>query len=707
MSSLPIYRDPNASPLDRARDLLSRMTLDEKAHSLNSSTAPIERLGLPQTRLGSECIHGLAGYRATVFPQSLNLSASWNVDLVSRVAGATSREAMAMHELCRNQRHGPGRACWSPNINIFRDPRWGRGQETYGEDPYLTGRLGVAFINAMQGSDPLRPRMGCVVKHYAVHSGPDAERHKIDVRVSAKDLWETYLPHFAAAVREGKAMGVMAAYNRVNGEPAVASPTLLGDILRRQWGFEGFVISDGGGLHDLHDGHGVTRDDAESAAYAVTHGCDICLGVEFKQMPDALKRGLVTEADLDAALMHVLPARFALGLMDDPEPVPAPEVIDCDEHRALALEAARESIVLLRNKDNLLPLRNPAAITVVGPTAAAAEVMLGNYNGWNGRIVTPLEGIVAGAPLGTRLHYVRGCDPTGDNRDMFTMALRYAARSEVVVAVMGLTPMVEGEEHDAPLSDWIGDRLNLDLPPAQQALLEALAACGKPVVLVLTGCAPMAVAWAMEHLAAVVHLGYPGEEGGTALADVLFGRTCPSGRLTVTWPKSTWQLPPFHDYSMAGRTYRYMTAEPLAPFGYGLSYTNFEYSDLRLSANDLAAGQTLEVSVQLANTGQRDGDEVVQVYLSDLEASAPVPLRQLVGFAKVHLARGERRRVSFTITPRQMALIDLEGKCVLEPGLFAVTVGSHQGDSVSVRLTGSDVLRGEFAVAGKPLAVPY
>jgi beta-glucosidase len=700
------WRNADLPAAARAEALAAALTLEEKLAQL-TSRGRIERLGIAAMPLGGECIHGLARRgRTTVFPQALGLAATWNVPLISRVAGAISDEIRAaFHDALRRGRPhaAPGLACWGPNINLLRDPRWGRGQETYGEDPYLTARMAVAFIRAMQGDDPRCVKVACAVKHYAVHSGPEAVRHEFDARVGPKDLHETYLPHFEAAIREGRAAGVMGAYNRVNGEPCCASPMLLRRILREQWGFEGFVVSDGGALRDLHDGHGATRDEVESAALALKSGCDLCLGREYRRLPEAIRRGLVREGDVDRAALRLLTVRFRLGLFDPPEGAPYAsipiDVVDGRAHRELALEAARESIVLLRNAGDLLPLPGDLrSIAVVGPNAADVEALLGNYSGLSGRMVTPLEGIAAAAGCGTRVRYERGCDVSGDDRRGIAWAARQAARADVIVAVFGLSPSLEGEEYDAPLADAVGDRVVLALPGVQQDLLEALVATGRPVVLVLTGCGPLAVNRAAENVPAIVHLGYAGEEGGTALAEVLFGEVSPSGRLAVTWPKSADQLPPFHDYTMARRTYRYMTDEPLFPFGYGLSYTQFSYSDLRLEACSLAAGEELKLRASVTNTGGRAGGEVVQAYLSDLEASVPVPLRQLVGFRKCHLESGESRQVSFTVTPRQMSVVDDAGRRVQEPGRFRVTVGGHQGDALSTRLTGRPVLSVEFDV---------
>ncbi len=705
----PMFPDSELSFAQRARDLISRMTLSEKLSQLGSGTPAIERLGIPAVPWGSECIHGVgrAG-RATVFPQALGLASTWDVELMTRVATAISDELRAKYhenERLGHAHHGPGLSCWSPNINLFRDPRWGRGQETYGEDPYLTACFGVAFIRAMQGDHPKYLKTACAVKHFAVHSGPDAIRHQFDIKVTDKDLWETYLPHFEAAIRQAKAAGVMGAYNRLNGEHCCASPTLLQKILRDKWGFEGFVVSDGGALHDLHDGHRLTHDAAESAALALRHGCDFCLGQEHRQLPEAVDRGLITEAEADRSLERLLVTRLRLGLLAAPESVPYAsipiEVVECAEHRALARRAAGDSIVLLKNAGGVLPLpKDTPSVTVVGPNASDVEALLGNYNGFSARMVTPLEGITAAASSSTRIWYVRGCDVTGDNRRMIPMALSYANRANVIVAVLGLSPIIEGEESDAPMADWIGDRHELDLPGVQEDLLKALVATGKPVVLVLTGCAPLAVNWAMEHCAAILHLGYSGEEGGNALADVLFGDVNPSARLPMTWPTSVRQLPPFHDYSMANRTYRYSTDQPLLPFGFGLSYTSFEYSELSLSHQSVGEDQDLGITVKVTNTGSTDGAEVVQLYIGHVNAPFPVPVRQLAGFRKVHLAAKESRLVEFTIRSEQLRLINMAGQSCFIAGALDISVGGSQPDAQSQRLMGRTGLQAQIALVG-------
>ena len=675
----PAWKDASLPLEDRVRDLISQMTLEEKTGQMLNAAPAIPRLGIPAYNWWNECLHGVARAGvATVFPQAIGLAATWNATLVHRMATATSDEARAKHhEFSRRGDTGmyKGLTFWSPNINIFRDPRWGRGHETYGEDPYLTGRMGVAFVRGLQGDDPKYLKLVATPKHYAVHSGPEPERHHFDAQVSPKDLRETYLPAFRDCIKEGKAVSVMGAYNRTNGEPCCGSKTLLRDVLRDEWQFDGYVVSDCGAICDIHANHKVTNTPAESCALAVNNGCDLNCGDTYSHLVTAVKQELIPEEAIDAAVTRLFTARFRLGMFDPPEVVPYAqiryEVNDSPENRQLALQAARESIVLLKNRDDLLPLsRGLKSIAVIGPNANSLDVLLGNYFGTPSKYVTVLEGVRGKVSPDTRVIYAEGCEVAGESRDGFTEALAAADRAEVVVMCLGLSPQTEGEEGSAAFSEAGGDRLHLDLPGVQQELLEAVCALGKPVALVLLGGSAVAVTWGNERVPAILAAWYPGEEGGTAVADVLFGDYTPAGRLPVTFVKSLDQLPPFDDYSMRARTYRYMEEEPLYPFGFGLSYTTFVYSNLSLSGERISTDETLDISVQVENTGRRSGDEVVQLYLCDLEASATVPVRQLAGFQRIPLGPGEKKQVRFTLTPREMALIDEEGRAVLEPGRF-------------------------------------
>ncbi len=700
------YLNTDLSFVERAKDLVSRMTLDEKVSQMLNTAPAIERLGVPEYNWWNECLHGVARAGvATVFPQAIGMAAMWDKHLMRAIATAISDEGRAKyHEAIRKGEHGiyHGLTFWTPNINIFRDPRWGRGHETYGEDPYLTGRLGVEFVKGLQGDDPKYLKAVATPKHFAAHSGPEKDRHAFDAKVSQKDLRETYLPAFEACVREGKAQSVMGAYNRTNGEPCCASKTLLQHILRDEWGFDGYVVSDCGAIQDIHQHHHVTTCTAESAALSVTNGCDLECGCVYANLLTAVHRGLIDEKTIDRAVTRLFTARFRLGMFDPPEKVHYAQmpysVNDCDEHRQLAKQAALESIVLLKNDRGpstvdrgLLPLRKDlASLAVIGPNADSLEVLLGNYNGTPSKYVTPLTGIKAAVSPRTEVIYAKGCELLGKSEDGFAEAIAAAEKAEAVVMCLGLSPQIEGEQGDAYNSDAGGDRTHMDLTGMQQTLLEKIVAVGKPVVLVLINGSALSINWAAEHVDAIIEAWYPGEEGGTAIAEIIFGDHNPSGRLPVTFYKSMDDLPDFRDYSMKGRTYRYFKGEPLYPFGYGLSYTSFGYTDLKLSTNHLKSGKGIDLKVMVKNTGDRLGEEVVQLYLSDLKASVPVPTRQLVGFQRVCLMPGVEHEVSFTITSDQMKLVNDLGERVLEPGAFRVEVGGWAG---------MPKLAAEFAVA--------
>ena len=698
------YRDPSLPIQTRVRDLISRMTLEEKATQTVNIAAGITRLGIPPYDWWNECLHGVgrAGI-ATVFPQAIGLAGSWNTALLQRVAIAISDEARAKHHQAMRQdyhRRYFGLTFWSPNINIVRDPRWGRGQETYGEDPYLTARMGVAFVRGLQGDDPRYLKLAACAKHFAVHSGPENVRHQFDVRISRREMNDTYLPAFKALVQEAKVESIMGAYNRVNGEACNASPTLLKEILREEWGFNGHVVSDCGAIEDIYEHHKVFRIKEQAIAAAVKAGCDLCCGAAYESLDKAVQGGYLSEAELDTALERLFTTRFRLGMFDPPEIVPYAQipmsVVDCPEHRALALQAARESIVLLKN-DGILPLADSyQTIGVLGPNAHNYDVLLGNYNGTPSHATTPLDGIIKKAFPRTNVLHAAGCEFCGPASAVAWEAQDVIANSDLLIAVLGLSQLLEGEEGEG----GSGDRTTLGLPDSQQALLELIHNSGKPYVLVLLNGSMMAVNWAQEHTPAIVEAWYPGEEGGTAIADVLFGDYNPGGRLPVTVYQSVEQLPPYEDYAMQGRTYRFFTREPLYPFGYGLSYTKFVYSNLRTSAAVISAGTPLTVSVEVQNVGERAGDEVAQLYLSDLAASVPVPLRQLQGFNRLHLAPGESQTVSFTLQPEQFAVTGEDGQRFVEPGAFRIAVGGVQPGQVSRSAMESNVLEIVVEVRG-------
>ena len=621
-----------------------------------------------------------------------------------RIATAISDEARAKHHASLSPDGGSmwyyGLTYWSPNINIFRDPRWGRGQETYGEDPYLTARMGVAFVRGLQGDDPKYLKLVATPKHYAVHSGPEKDRHGFDARVSQRDLRETYLPAFEATVQEAGAMSVMSAYNRTNGEVCSASKTLLQDILRDEWGFAGYVVSDCGAIDDVYTHHGAAASAEGAAALCVNNGCDLNCGCTYMALGKAIAEGLISQESVDGALQRLFEARFRLGMFDPPEMVPYAQipmaVNDCAEHRRLALQAARESIVLLKN-DGVLPLASSVtSIAVIGPNADEVEPLLGNYNGTPSSAVTPLAGIRERA--GAVVTHVRGCDLTGVSREGFAEAIAAAEKADVVIMLLGLSAQLEGEEGEVGLLDPSGDRRDLGLPGIQEDLLREVAAVGKPVVLVLQSGSALAVNWAAENAAAILSTWYGGEEAGRALAEALFGDCSPAGRLPVTFYRSLEQVPPFEDYNMAGRTYRFMEAAPLYAFGFGLSYTRFAYSDLVIALPRPKDGPMAEVAATVTNVGARAGDEVVQLYLTDREASVPVPLRQLQGFRRVHLQAGQSAQVTFTLMPAQMACYADDGQALVEPGWFEVSVGGAQPQD-------GECVTGSFEVVGEVMEV--
>ncbi|GAB4579481.1 MAG: glycoside hydrolase family 3 C-terminal domain-containing protein [Anaerolineales bacterium] len=691
--SQPAYLDPHLSIPERVQDLLSRLTLDEKVGMMNHPAQGVPRLGIPDYNFWSEALHGVAANgRATVFPQVIGMAATWDRDLIYQVASAIGDEGRAKYHAAL-RRNGytdqfQGLTFWSPNVNIFRDPRWGRGQETWGEDPFFTGEMAAEFVKGLQGDHPKYLKAAACAKHYAVHSGPEKDRHTFNAIVSKHDLYNTYLPAFKKLVTEAKVEAVMGAYNRTLDEPCCGSKLLLEDILRGEWGFEGHVVSDCGALTDFHVNHKVTQDAAETVALALKRGCDIGCDHVYSEIPEAIARGLITEADVDRALARTLGTRFKLGMFDPAEEVPfasiGMEVVACEAHRQLAYRAAAESVVLLKNKNNLLPIKPSAKkIFVTGPTAASLEALSGNYSGLNDRMITLLEGLTRRVPEGMGIGYHLGALLKHPRETKETWAPFVAQSADVTIVCVGLTPDLEGEEGAALLTPLNGDRESISLPESQVNYIKELAIHGAKIVLVVTGGSPIALGDVEDMVDAILFVWYPGMEGGRAVADVLFGDISPAGKLPITFPKSLDQLPPFDDYSMNSRTYRYMTEEPLYPFGFGLSYTRFEYSDLQLDKTELALGESLNVSLTLTNCGESNPElsrveasaEVVQFYLSDIHASTIVPLQHLIGFERVYLKAGESKTLHFTLTPEMMSFYDDDGKLTLEPGEFRLEVG--------------------------------
>jgi beta-glucosidase len=677
------FLDPDL-PLDqRVRDLVGRLTLEEKIDQMLHENNPVGRLGVPAYNWWNEACHGVGrNGRATVFPQVIGLGATWNRALVRRVASVISDEARAKHHAAiAAGRRGQyqGLTFWTPNINIFRDPRWGRGQETFGEDPYLTGELGVAMVRGLQGDHGRYLKAAACAKHYAVHSGPERERHGFDARPTQKDLFETYLPAFEKLVRAG-VEAVMGAYNRTLGEPCCGSKLLLVDVLRGRWGFRGHVVSDCGALDDIHIHHKVTRNAAESAALAVHNGCDLNCGRTYHDLLAAVGGGLVAEAEIDTSLGRLLATKIRLGILDPQERVPwsrtPVSIIDCDAHRALSRRAAVESIVLLKN-NGVLPLRRDhESILVTGPTAANTSALLGDYFGVSSRLITLLEGITESAAEGCRVVYRTGCPLLGPAAPGVNYTYPTAAESEITIAVLGLDPSLEGEEGDAVASPTDGDRDSIELPRVQLEFLIELRRHARKLVVVLTGGSAIAVPEAQDLADAVLQVWYPGCEGGRALADVLFGGASPSGKLPVTVPYRTADLPAFADYGMRGRTYRFSTIEPLYPFGFGLGYAKLEYGPLELGAPTLASGQEVALRTTVANVGSVATEEAVQCYVQPPREWPDAPRATLVDFQKIPVPAGSTARVEFHLPAGAFAQVDSEGRSVHVPGRYRLVVGS-------------------------------
>jgi beta-glucosidase len=856
------WMNPELPLNQRVDDLLSQMTLDEKVSQMRDHAPAIPRLGIPKYDWWNEGLHGVAfaGY-ATNFPQVIGMAATWDAPLVHTMGETISTEARAKYnQAMRDNDHEMffGLTFWAPNINIFRDPRWGRGQETYGEDPFLTGRMAVAFVSGMQGDDSRYFRVVSTPKHYAVHSGPEPLRHKFNVDVSPHDLEDTYLPAFRAAVTEAHAQSVMCAYNAIDGAPACANTMLLRDHLRDAWHFDGYVVSDCAAVADVDTGHHFAPDMAHAAADAVKAGTDLECGFgqgqAFAALADAVHQNLVSEADIDTALRRLFAARFELGMFDPPNSfaygqIPYSEV-NSPQHRQLSLQAARESMVLLKNQDHILPLKSSVAnIAVIGPTAELVQSLQGNYNGPPPAPVFPVSGIekrfssahviyAQGAPLvagfaipiehsalrpaspggpgrdtgltaeyfnnntlsgqpvltridrninfnwdkvvpvpglhrnnfsvrwtgsfvppapgdyqlGVRINYCYACEnaedfrlflddkllitsgnkTTGERGSGFDAKVHFddtkahdirleylhgtgsagidltwiapidvlrdeavhtAQKSDVVIACVGLSPSLEGEEMPVHLDGFSGgDRTSIDLPAVQEDLLKAVAATGKPLIVVLQNGSALAVNWAAQHANAILEAWYPGEEGGTAIAETLAGDNNPGGRLPLTFYSSLSQVPDFTDYSMKGRTYRYFDGKPLYPFGFGMSYTKFDYTDLK-GPTVLAAGDPAKIEVTVTNSGSVAGDDVVELYLTQPPAFE-TPIRTLAGFQRVHLDPGQSAQIRFSINPRTLGQVDEQGNRIILAGPYRVSVGGGQPGSGSIE-------EGTFTIAGQ------
>ncbi|NOU61771.1 glycoside hydrolase family 3 C-terminal domain-containing protein [Marinifilum caeruleilacunae] len=671
---------------DRIEALIEAMTIEEKVSQLTDHSVAIPRLDIPEYNWWNECLHGVArNGRATVFPQAIGLAATFDTELIEEVASAISDEARAKYNIAvknDNRSRYAGLTFWTPNVNIFRDPRWGRGQETYGEDPYLTSQIGIAFVKGLQGNHPKYLKTAACAKHYAVHSGPEALRHEFDAIVTPRDLHETYLPAFEALVREANVEIVMGAYNRVLGEPACGSPFLLQEILREKWGFKGHVVSDCGAISDFHLFHHVTNTPEESAALAINSGVDLNCGSTYPHLVKAVKQGLVTEETIDQRLKTLLRTRFKLGLFDPSEDNPynaiSEDVLCSDKHSALALEAAQKSLVLLTNKNKVLPLspeiRN---LYVTGPHANNSDVLLGNYYGMSNRLVNILEGITSAVSAGTTINYKPGCLPYRKNVNPIDWATQEAQAADAIIAVLGISGAIEGEEGESIASESKGDRLSPYLPDNQLEFLKKLRKNNdKPIVVLLTGGSPMIIPEVVELADAILWAWYPGQEGGSAIADIIFGKVSPSGRLPLTFLASEDQLPPYEDYSMKNRTYKYMNYNPLFPFGYGLNYTKFDIKNVELSAVNIKKGMDISLTCEVSNIGDMKGEEVVQMYLEQPGAGETAPFKKLVGFKRVTLEVGEKSQIDIVISSKSMMQFDEKGKGLIKKGEYKLYIGN-------------------------------
>lgn len=696
--------------LEKAKEIVSKMTLQEKASQLTYNSAPIKHLNIPMYNWWNEGLHGVArAGTATVFPQAIGLAATFDDELLEKIGDIIATEARAKYNEYSSKEDRDiykGLTLWSPNVNIFRDPRWGRGQETYGEDPYLASRLGVSFINGLQGKGKYLKVAACA-KHFAVHSGPEGIRHEFNAEVNEKDLNETYLPAFEACVKEADVEAVMGAYNRVNGEPCCGSETLLVDILRGKWNFQGHVVSDCWAIADFHLNHAVTRTATESAALALKNGCDLNCGNVYLQMLLAYKEGLVTEEDITRSAERLIATRIRLGMFDEDceyDNIPY-EINDCKEHNEVSLEAACKSMVLLKN-NGILPIRRKGikGIAVIGPNADSQVMLKGNYSGTASKYTTILEGIYDSVDEKTRVYYSEGCHLYKDRveelaqaNDRIAEAVSVAERSDVVLLCLGLDSTIEGEQGDAGNSYGAGDKEDLSLPKPQQLLLEKVLATNKPVIVILGAGSALSLNGLEDKCAAIVQAWYPGSHGGEALSDIIFGECSPTGKLPITFYKNVDNLPEFTDYSMKGRTYRYIEEEPLYPFGYGLTYSKVELSNLAIcDINE--EFEDVDVTVTIKNIGDYDIDEVVQCYIKDLESKYSVLNHSLAAFKRVSLRKSEEKTVNMKINRKAFEVVNENGERILDSKKFKIFVGISQPDSRSIELVGVKPLEEEITI---------
>lgn len=683
----------------RAKELVGQMTVEERASQLRYDAPAIERLGVPAYNWWGEALHGVARAGvATSFPQAIAMAAAFDTELLRKAGDVAATEGRAKYNAYSSEDDRDiykGLTFWSPNVNIFRDPRWGRGQETYGEDPYLTSRLGVAYVEGLQGDDDVLKSAACA-KHFAVHSGPEAVRHEFNASATKKDMAETYLPAFKACVQEAGVEAVMGAYNRTNGEPCCGSKTLMQDILRGEWKFEGHYVSDCWAIKDFHEKHLVTHTMEESAALALKTGCDINCGVTYLYLLKALEQGLVTEEEITEAAVRAFTARYLLGLFDGSKYDEIPyDKVECEEHLEVAQQLARESVVLLKN-DGVLPLRDVAGKTigVIGPNANSREALVGNYHGTSSRYITVLEGIQDKVGHNGRVLYSEGSHLFKDRvenlaweNDRVAEAVTVAKHSDVVVLCVGLNETLEGEEGDTGNSYASGDKVDLLLPEPQRKLMEAVFAVGKPVVVCLMAGSAIDLSEAQEKAAAVLQLWYPGARGGKAVADILFGECSPSGKLPVTFYRSLDELPAFEDYSMRGRTYRYMEQEALYPFGYGLTYGDVQVEHAKVISKDVKSGD-VTVHVAVKNAGDTATGDVIQIYVKDQKSPHAVPNHSLCAFERVYLEAGESREIDLVVRGNAFLVVDEEGTFVPGSGSYVLYVGIGQPDQRTAALTG-------------------
>lgn len=694
------YLDTRKSARERVLNLLSQFTTEEKIAFLQYTQPSIKRLHIPAYNWWSEALHGVARNGvATVFPQAIAMAATWDPALVQKMGDVVSTEARAKYNdaLQKNDSNGiyQGLTFWSPNINIFRDPRWGRGQETYGEDPFLTAQIGISYVKGLQGDDPKYLKVAATAKHFAVHSGPESLRHLFDAKVSARDLYETYLPAFEALVKKAKVEGVMCAYNRFEGLPCCANSTLLKEILRDKWHFKGHVVTDCWAISDMVASHKTYPTTANAAAASLLAGSDLSCGPEMAALKEALQKDPGILKNIDSALVHLLMTRFKLGMFDPPGNVPFSSISITDNntegHRTLARQVALESMVLLKNKGNLLPLKKKiSSIAVIGPYANNVNVLLGNYNGTPSTPVTFLEGIRsrAGAIKILSAEGVSSPDLKYANvhqrEDSLAKALAIAKMADVIIMVAGISSTLEGEEGDANVQldgFYKGDRTTLEIPAEQEELIKKLIATGKNVILVLTSGSALSINWEKEYIPVILEAWYPGEEAGNALAAVLFGDYNPAGRLPVTFYKSVNDLPSFENYSMKGRTYRYFKKEPLYSFGYGLSFSHFSYDRIRVDKNIIRSNDTFKVSLQIKNDGSYDGDEVVQLYARKIDNGNNYPIKSLQGFRRVFIKTNQTQKITFSLAAEQFHYFDERANDYeVAPGDYELEVGSSSAD---------------------------